>query len=65
MIQTEPMTEIFAHPEKVAIPSGYPAIKGACRYGVKDRMERACIHWVLPNVQLYSSTCAASLSMAS
>jgi hypothetical protein len=26
-------------------------IEGACRHGVKDRMERAGMHWTLPGAQ--------------
>jgi len=34
---------------------GYPiasgVIEGACRYLIKDRMERACMHWTLAGAQ--------------
>jgi DNA-binding transcriptional ArsR family regulator len=37
------------------LAAGYPiasgVIEGACRHGVKDRMERAGMHWTLPGAQ--------------
>jgi hypothetical protein len=37
------------------LAAGYPiasgVIEGACRHGVKDRMERAGMHWTVPGAQ--------------
>jgi hypothetical protein len=37
------------------LAAGYPiasgVIEGACRHGVKDRMERAGMHWTIPGAQ--------------
>jgi len=46
------------------LAAGYPiasgAIEGACRHGVKDRMERAGMHWTLPGAQaLLNLRCVA------
>ena len=45
------------------LTAGYPiasgAIEGACRHVVKDRMERAGMHWTLPGAQKPCCTSAA------
>ena len=51
------------HDDRYLAP-GYPiasgVIEGACRHGVKDRMERAGMHWTLPGAQaLLNLRCVA------
>ncbi len=46
------------------LAAGYPiasgVIEGACRHVVKDRMERARMHWILPGAQaLLNLRCVA------